>query len=114
MIEVMVGGDSCNYFDTSAIGGGLHFANIIGVYSSRFVGRVVDEKVCIVVVAYRYRYNLHSGSGCGREWGYWSSGWCWVENRERPFGPGNVSGVAGRKHQSATEDVGRRHDQSGL
>ena len=81
MIEVMVGGDSCNYFDTSAIGGGLHFANIIGVYSSRFVGRVVDEKVCVVVVAYGYGYNLHFSTSSRRQWGYQSSRRCWTEQK---------------------------------
>lgn len=62
MIEVMVGGDGSYYFDASVVSGSLNFADIIGVYCSGFVGLVVDEKVCIVVVAYGYRYDFHSDS----------------------------------------------------
>lgn len=87
MIEVVVGGDGCYYFDAGVFGGGGYFADIIGVYCSGLVGFVVYKKVCIVVIAYGYGYDLHSGSSGGREWGSLRFGYgrCWTEEKEGRF-----------------------------
>ena len=76
VIEVMVCSNGGDDFDTGLLGGCLDFGDVVGVNCSRFVGRVVDEEVRVVVVADWHGYDLHSGGGGGREEGCSSERWC--------------------------------------